>query len=62
MIHVLLEDTDEDRPVAASKALALVGDRRSITVLERALEFDEWCLQVEAWMALATLERRRCLS
>jgi HEAT repeat protein len=57
MIHALLEDPDEDRPVqaAGSKALARVGDRRSITVLERALEFDEWCLGVEARTALATL-------
>lgn len=57
LIHTLLEDPDEDHSVkaAGAKALARVGDRRSIPALERALEFDEWCLQVEARKTLATL-------
>jgi HEAT repeat protein len=57
LIHRLLEDPDEDHSVkaAGAKALARVGDRSSVPALEAAMEFDEWCLRVEARKALATL-------
>jgi HEAT repeat protein len=57
LIHDLLADPDEDHSVkaAGAKALARVGDRRSIPALQQALEFDEWCLQVEARKTLAAL-------
>jgi HEAT repeat protein len=57
LIHDVLEDPDEDFSVkaAGAKALGRVGDALSLPALERALEFDEWCLQVEAHKAIDSL-------
>jgi HEAT repeat protein len=57
LIHRALEDPEEDYAVkaAGAKALARVGDQGSVPSLRRALEFDEWCLQVETRKALHAL-------
>lgn len=55
VIHRVLDDPAEDYAVkaAGAKALARVGDQRSVPFLEKALELDEWCLNVEARKALS---------
>ncbi len=56
-IHRVLADPDEDKTVRAAGAMALarVGDRTSIPLLEQALQIDEWCLNMEARKALAAI-------
>lgn len=56
-LHMILVEPGEDFSVkaAAAKALSRVGEQRSIPALQASLRFDEWCLQVEAHKALASL-------
>lgn len=56
-IYGYLEDPEEDYAVKAAGAMALgaVGNKESIPYLEKALEFDEWCLRTEAGKAVRRL-------
>lgn len=56
-IYGYLDDSGEDSAVraAGARALRIVGNADSIPHLEKSLEKDEWCLQMEAKKAIAEL-------